>query len=131
VHRGWPVLVDIGELPATLDGDSPRFESLKIRCWPRREDTLGMAPDEHEPSYSIDLGRADNFWLATDPFTGLTAPSLPRDGAIVMLDLSSTGIAAQPIRIAGAWVRCSHVPLLHDMLLDFGPLHDLYPLTRD
>jgi len=131
LHKGWPALLDLGELPSTQDGDSPRFESLKIRCWLRDEATLKVTPHEQEPSYSIDLNRSDNFWLATDPLTGLTEANLPRDGSIVMLNLEPTGIATQPLRAANAWVRFSLVPRLHDRIEDYGPLHDLYPLTRD
>ena len=131
LHRGWPALLDVGRLPSTQDGDSPRFESLTIRCWLRDEATLQVTPHEAEPSYSIDLPRSDNFWLATDPLTGLTAPNLPRDGSIVMLNLAPTGVATQPIRIANAWIRLSLVPSLHNTLVDYGLLHDLYPLTRD
>ena len=99
VHKGWPVLVDIGELPSTQDGDSPRFESLTIRCWLREQETLNDIPYEHEPSYSIDLHRSDNFWLATDPLTGLTEPNLPRDGSIVSKRLANpSGVRVMPLR---------------------------------
>jgi hypothetical protein len=104
---------------------------VTLRCWLRDQGTLNIAPDAQEPAYSIDLHRSDNFWLTTDPSTGLTAPNLPRDGAIVMLDLAATGVAAQPIRIAHAWIRVNLVPGLHDRPLDYGPLHDLYPLTSE
>ncbi|OIQ79705.1 hypothetical protein GALL_385510 [mine drainage metagenome] len=92
---------DIGELPTTLDGDSPDFESLKLTCW------IHNRRDQPSQPYSVELHRWESFWLAPHAATGWPAPSLPRDGTMIGFKLATTEGPAQPrqIRIVSAWAQ--------------------------
>ena len=102
VTSGSPAFIHIGPLRAALGGDSPQFESLKLRCWRRYRATLDNPLGLDRRSYALTLYRWESFWIATDPVTGLTHANLPRDGSVVSLALATT---QQPtsIRIVRAW----------------------------
>ena len=104
--RQWvshmPVLFDLGELPAGVNGDSPEFGALTVRCWVAARDWQGNEPHAGQASYSLTLGRHDGSWDTLDPRDNRVAREYPRDGRHVSLILKRSGHDLRPIKITRA-----------------------------
>ncbi len=106
VNAQRSAFLELGELPADRDGDSPNFDRLTLSCWIRTR------PQGTYRQYEIDLYRWESFWLAPDAATGSPKPSLPRDGTMIGFKLATAGDAEQPrhIDIVSAWTQPDYDP---------------------
>ena len=128
VTSGSPAFIHIGPLQAALGGDSPQFESLRLRCWRRYRATLDNPLGLDKRSYAVTLYRWESFWIATDPVTGLTQTNLPRDGAVVSLSLATTQDPTS-IQIVRAWA--THHQGKNSAQLEYNMLDSYHRLSAE